>query len=205
MELIASIRRNAIGLGIFAVLTAGLIAITHQVTESTIKENIIQAQIDAFNEILPKNRYDNDLPNSMIELAPDPLLGSPDPITAFIAKKDSQVSAIIFETVAPQGYNGNLNLLVSIDRNGVVTGTRVISHKETPGLGDKVDLKKSNWILSFANTSLRSPEQDKWHVKKDGGDFDQFTGATITPRAIVRAVKNTLMYFDKNQAELLSH
>ncbi|ADZ92138.1 electron transport complex subunit RsxG [Marinomonas mediterranea] len=205
MELIASIKRNAIGLGIFAVLTAGLIATTHQVTESTIQANIIQAQIDAFNEILPKSRYDNDLPNSAIELAADPLLGSPDPIKAFVAKKDGEVTAIIFETVAPGGYNGNLDLLVSIDRNGVVTGSRVISHKETPGLGDKVDLKKSSWILSFAEKSLANPTLENWRVKKDGGQFDQFTGATITPRAVVRAVKNTLIYFDKNKAELLSH
>jgi electron transport complex protein RnfG len=96
-------------------------------------------------------------------------------------------------------------MLVAIDKNGVVTGSRVISHKETPGLGDKVDLKKSKWILSFANKSLENPSLKGWAVKKDGGDFDQFTGATITPRAVVRAVKNTLIYFDQHKDTLLAY
>ncbi|ETI62364.1 electron transport complex subunit RsxG [Marinomonas profundimaris] len=204
MELFASVRRNSLGLGIFAVLTAGLIAITHQLTDHTIKDNILGAQIAAFNEILPADLYENDLTQDVATLAADPLLGSEEGIKIHIARKDNMVTGIIFETIAPRGYNGNLDLLVAIDRNGVVTGSRVISHKETPGLGDKVDLKKSKWILSFANKSLSNPALKGWAVKKDGGKFDQFTGATITPRAVVRAVKNTLIYFEKNKDALLA-
>ncbi|CUB04332.1 electron transport complex subunit RsxG [Marinomonas fungiae] len=204
MNIISSIRQNSIGLGIFAVLTAGLIALTHQLTEHTIEDNIVQAQLSAFNEILPADRYNNNLAEAHVLLPADPLLGSTEPVPAFIARKDGEVSAIIFETVAPGGYNGNLDLLVAIDRNGVVTGTRVISHKETPGLGDKVDLKKSQWILSFSGKSLDNTSLKQWNVKKDGGNFDQFTGATITPRAVVRAVKNTLLYFNENKDALLS-
>ncbi|GAB3481968.1 electron transport complex subunit RsxG [Marinomonas epiphytica] len=204
MELISSIRRNSIGLGIFAILTAGLIALTQVLTAKTIKDNIIQAQIAAFNEILPADRYDNDLTQDSAWLEPDPLLGSTEAIKIHLARQQGAVEAVIFETVAPSGYNGNLYLLVAIDKNGTVTGSRVISHKETPGLGDKVDLKKSDWILSFANTSLDNPTLAGWGVKKDGGEFDQFTGATITPRAVVRAVKNTLIYFEEHKEALLA-
>ncbi|MGB2064769.1 electron transport complex subunit RsxG [Marinomonas gallaica] len=204
MNIFTSIRQNSVGLGLFAVLTAGLIALTHQLTEHTIEDNIVQAQLSAFNEILPADRYDNNLAEAQVLLPADPLLGSSEPVPAFIARKDGQVTAIIFETIAPGGYNGNLDLLVAIDRNGVVTGSRVISHKETPGLGDKVDLQKSQWILSFAGKSLENTPLKQWNVKKDGGTFDQFTGATITPRAVVRAVKNTLLYFNENQDALLS-
>ena len=204
MELLASIRRNSLGLGIFAVLTAGLIAITHQLTDHTIKDNILSAQISAFNEILPADLYDNDLTKDIALLPAHPLLGSSEGVKIHIARKNGDVTGIIFETIAPIGYNGNLDMLVAIDKNGVVTGSRVISHKETPGLGDKVDLKKSKWILSFANKSLTNPPLKNWGVKKDGGNFDQFTGATITPRAVVRAVKNTLIYFEKNKDALLA-
>ena len=205
MELFASIRRNSLGLGIFAVLTAGLIALTHQFTDNTIKNNILNAQIAAFNEILPANLYDNDLTTDIRILPADPLLGSEEGIKIHIARKNGSVSGIIFETIAPRGYNGNLDLLVAVSKDGVVTGSRVISHKETPGLGDKVDIKKSNWILEFTDKSLNNPTLKGWAVKKDGGDFDQFTGATITPRAVVRAVKNTLIYFEKHKDTLLAY
>ncbi|MBR7889559.1 electron transport complex subunit RsxG [Marinomonas sp. A79] len=205
MELLASIRRNSLGLAIFAVLTAGLISITHQLTDGTIKNNILDAQIAAFNDILPAERYDNDLTKDTAYLPADPLLGSATGIKIHIARKDNKVTGIIFETIAPRGYNGNLDMLVAIDKDGIVTGSRVISHKETPGLGDKVDLKKSDWILSFANTSLDNPSRKGWGVKKDGGEFDQFTGATITPRAVVRAVKNTLIYFEQHKDTLLAY
>ena len=204
MNILASIRRNSLGLALFAVLTAGLIAITHQATEHTIEDNIVAAQLSAFNEILPADRYNNDLPNDTVMLEPNPLLGSSEPVKAFIAREDGEVTAIIFQTIAPGGYNGNLDLLVAIDRDGIVTGSRVISHRETPGLGDKVDMQKSKWMLSFGGKSLESPQENRWKVKKDGGVFDQFTGATITPRAVVRAVKNTLIYFNENQDALLS-
>ena len=141
MELLSSIRRNSLGLGIFAILTAGLIAITHQLTKQTIQDNILDAQISAFNDILPADRYDNDLITDTAMLPADPLLGTTEATKIHIARKNGEVSGIIFDTTAPGGYNGNLDMLVAIDKNGIVTGSRVISHKETPGLGDKVDLK----------------------------------------------------------------
>ncbi|MCZ2720645.1 electron transport complex subunit RsxG [Marinomonas sp. 15G1-11] len=202
MDLIASIRRNSLGLGLFAVVTAGIIAITNQLTKETIANNIIEAQLAAFSEILPTDRYNNELYTDVITLS-DPLLGSTEPHHAYFARMNSEVTAIIFETTAPGGYNGNLDLLVAIDKNGIVTGTRIISHKETPGLGDKVDIKKSPWVNGFVGTFLDENAEKHWQVKKDGGAFDQFTGATITPRAVVRSIKNTLTYFEQNKDSLL--
>ncbi|TBR42802.1 electron transport complex subunit RsxG [Marinomonas agarivorans] len=203
MNLIASIRKNSIGLGIFAIVTAGLIAVTHQTTKQQIDSNIVAAQLAAFTEILPASYFNNELYSSRIELAADPLLGTEAPSKAYVGRLDDAVSAIIFETVATGGYNGDLLLLVAITKDSVVTGVRIISHKETPGLGDKVDIKKSDWVRSFENVFFGQPAKAQWAVKKDGGEFDQFTGATITPRAVVRAVKNTLTYFETNKDVLL--
>ena len=204
MELFASIRRNSIGLGLFAILTTGLIATIHLITQQTIKDNILAAQVAAFNAILPKKLYDNDLTQSKAMIPANSLLGSTEPSNIYIARKEDEVSAIIFDTIAPGGYNGSLGLLVSIDKNGVVTGSRVISQQETPGLGDKVDIKKSKWVLEFNNHSIMNPDLAEWNVKKDGGIFDQFTGATITPRAVVNGVKNTLIYFNNHKESLLA-
>jgi electron transport complex protein RnfG len=115
-----------------------------------------------------------------------------------------QPVAAIFTSVAPDGYSGNIKLLVGILHNGVLAGVRVISHKETPGLGDAIEADRSNWILSFNEKSLQNPPLKQWGVKKDGGFFDSFTGATITPRAVVNAVKNTLLYFQENREMIFS-
>jgi len=203
MDLISSIRKNSIGLGIFAIVTAGLIAVTQQVTKDRIESNILHAQQAAFSEILPSSYYENDLYSSQISLGPDPLLGSQKTSFAYIGRVDGEFAGIIFETIAPGGYNGSMSLLVAINRAGVVTGSRVIRHQETPGLGDKIDMKKSDWMRSFENVSFMSLDKKQWKVKRDNGHFDQFTGATITPRAVVKSVKNTLEYFQQHKADLI--
>jgi electron transport complex protein RnfG len=203
MEVISSIRKNSIGLGIFAIVTAGLIAVTQQVTQDRIDSNILHAQQAAFSEILPDIYYDNDLYSNQISLEPDPLLGSNKASFAYIGRINGEFAGIIFETVAPGGYNGSMSLLVAINRDAVVTGSRVIRHQETPGLGDKIDMKKSDWMRSFENVSFTNLDKKQWKVKRDNGHFDQFTGATITPRAVVKSVKNTLEYFQQHKAELV--
>lgn len=203
MEVISSIRKNSIGLGIFAIVTAGLIAVTQQVTQERIETNILQAQQAAFSEILPDQYYDNDLYKSQISLDPDLLLGTKEASFAYVGRIDGEFSGIIFESIAPGGYNGSMSLLVAINRDGVVTGSRVIRHQETPGLGDKIDMKKSDWMRSFENKSFANLDIKQWKVKRDNGHFDQFTGATITPRAIVKGVKNTLEYFHQHKDELI--
>ena len=98
---------------------------------------------------------------------------------------------------------GRIELLVGIDRNGVLAGVRAITHKETPGLGDKINTNVSDWIFGFAGKSLNNPDASGWKVKKDGGEFDQFTGASVTPRAVVAAVYRALQYFQENRHLLL--
>lgn len=208
-ELFASIRRNAIGLAIFAVVTAGAIAVTQVMTADRIAYNIKAAEARALNQILPASSYDNDLLNDTIDVDSrfnQQLLGPlADNALIYRARKNGLVSAVILPAVAPDGYTTNIDLIVGINRDGSLAGVRVVAHRETPGLGDKIDTRKSDWVLSFANKSLNNPMSEQWAVKKDGGDFDQFTGATITPRAVVRAVKRALMFFDMHKDLLLDN
>jgi electron transport complex protein RnfG len=208
-ELFASIRRNAIGLAIFAVVTAGAIAVTQVMTADRIAYNIKAAEARALNQILPANSYDNDLLNDTMDVDSrfnQQLLGPlADNALIYRARNNGLVSAVILPAIAPDGYTTNIDLIVGINRDGSLAGVRVVAHRETPGLGDKIDTRKSDWVLSFANKSLNNPMSEQWAVKKDGGDFDQFTGATITPRAVVRAVKRALMFFDMHKDLLLDN
>lgn len=200
-----SIARNAIGLGIFAVITAGVIAITQVVTAERIADQIRRAEAAALFEIIPEQQHDNDLLADTVKLGPDPRLGNHKPVDAWVARKDGKPAGVIIPVTATDGYSGDIRLLVGIDPRGEVLGVRVTAHRETPGLGDKIELRKSSWILSFNGRSLGNPETDDWTVVKDGGVFDQFTGATITPRAVVKAVRQTLDYFRDHQQTLLGN
>jgi electron transport complex protein RnfG len=115
---------------------------------------------------------------------------------------DGKPVAVMMIVTAPDGYNGDIRLLAGIAASGTIFGVRIISHRETPGLGDPIDIEKSDWILGFNNKSLQNPDSDGWAVRKDGGQFDQFTGATISPRAVVRTVHSTLRYFEANRQML---
>lgn len=206
-ELIASIRHNAIGLSLFALVTAGAIAVTQVVTADRIDHNIRMAQARALNDIVPAGSYDNDLLADSLSVDSrfnQQLLGPlPDDARIYRARKNGNIQTIILPAVAPDGYTMEIGLLVGIHSNGSIAGVRVTSHRETPGLGDKIDLKKSPWVLGFDAKSLTQPDASMWAVKKDGGVFDQFTGATITPRAVVKATKHALRFFELHQAELL--
>ena len=206
-ELIASIRHNAVGLSLFALVTAGAISVTQVVTADRIDHNIRMAQARALNEIVPANRYDNDLLNDSLAVDSrfnQQLLGPlPDDAVIYLARQNGKTHTVILPVVAPDGYTMEIGLLVGVHSDGTVAGVRITSHRETPGLGDKIDLKKSPWVLDFEGKSLLQPESELWAVKKDGGDFDQFTGATITPRAVVKAVKHALKFFELHQSVLL--
>ncbi|MDX1635332.1 MAG: electron transport complex subunit RsxG [Marinobacter sp.] len=199
-----SILRSALGLGLFAVFTAGTIAVTQVVTEERIEQQVRKAEAAALFEIIPEAMHDNDLLSSTLTLSPDPLLGIREPAQAWLAKQDDEPVGVILPVVAHNGYSGDIRLLVGVAPDGEVLGVRVTSHRETPGLGDKIELKKSDWITTFEGKSLGDPEPDNWAVKKDGGAFDQFTGATITPRAVVGAVRDALRYFEDNRQALLA-
>ena len=207
-----SIVKNATGLALFAMVTAGIIALVQYNTKQQIADNIAQAQARALYEITPEHTLDNDLLADKLDLT-SPALRSTmninalgklaDGSSAHFAKKDGVVHTIIFPVISPNGYTTDIHMLVGVKLDGTLAGVRVVDHKETPGLGDKVEVKKSNWINDFAGKSLNNPGKDNWKVQKDGGHFDQFTGATITPRAVVGAVFQTLEFFNKNQHLLL--
>ncbi|MEN9465743.1 MAG: hypothetical protein RL217_1924 [Pseudomonadota bacterium] len=204
--LLSSIFRNAIALGLFALVTAGVVIITQQATGEKIDHNVRLAKAKALNEIVPAGSYDNDILASTLSLAPfnTELLG---PIKAqdqaLVVGRNNEVDTVLLPVVAPDGYTQEIRLLVGIHKDGRIAGVRITEHRETPGLGDKVDIKKSNWVQGFVGKSLADPTPEKWKVQKDGGEFDQFTGATITPRAVVLAVSRALVFFEQNRAQLL--
>lgn len=203
-EISRSMLKNSLLLGLFAVVTVGLVAITQQVTAPRIVAAERAAQNQLLSQLLPAGSFDNLLQDSQVTLAVDPLLGNLSPKTAYIARLNGQPSAIILPVTAAEGYSGAIQLLVAIKANGQLAGVRVLKHKETPGLGDKIELAKSAWIQGFTGKTLQDPGASGWAVKKDQGQFDQFAGATITPRAVVKAVHQALQYFDAHQRELLS-
>lgn len=197
-----SIRRSAIGLGMFAIITGGTIAITQVVTKDRIETQIARAEAAALFEIIPERNHDNDLLNDTLQL-PASTRFSATVVNAWIARRNGEPIGLIIPTVAPDGYSGEIRLLVGIDIDGEVLGVRVTGHRETPGLGDGIERRKSDWIESFEGRSLQNPEPQGWTVRKNGGEFDQFTGATITPRAVVKAVHRTLTYYDEHRQDIL--
>jgi len=198
----ASIIHAVWGLSLFAIVTAGLIALTQIGTKDQIEFQIKQARSKALLEVVPLDSFNNDLLEDAFWIDAIASLGLEEPSEAFIATQNNIPTHLILPVVAPEGYTAPIRLIVSINDAGILKGVRVIKHKETPGLGDKIDLKKSDWILDFNGKSLENTSESQWHVKKDGGQFDQLTGATITPRAIVKAVYQSLIYFRDHRDEL---
>ena len=187
---------------LFAVLGAALVGETWEGTYETIKRNEQEVLLRKLNTILPASSYDNDLLADETELPKDSLLGTTKPSKAYRAYRNGKPVAIVLSPVAPDGYSGPIELLVGINYDGTLAGVRVVKHRETPGLGDAIEVERSNWILGFAGKSLGNPPDKQWKVKRDGGIFDQFTGATITPRAVVKAVRSALVYFGEHRKQL---
>ena len=195
--------RAAAILGVFSVLGTGLVALVHDQTEKRIAGNQRQTLLHTLQALIPADWYDNDmLADAMVVTHAE--LGTGKPVDVYRARKHGRPVAAVLSPSAPDGYNGEIKLLVAILDDGTLAGVRVIAHKETPGLGDPLDENKSNWIFGFNGLSLNNPPTALWKVKRDGGAFDQFTGATITPRAVVKAVHKTLAYFNLNKAALFS-
>lgn len=200
-----SISKNSLILATFALVTAGVLALTFMKTAPRIAEAEKRAAQKALLEIVPSARHDNDMLHDVWQIPPERLaeLGLSAESNIHIARVDGEPIAFIVPATAKDGYSGDINMIVGVNVDGSVAGVRVLSHKETPGLGDRVDLNKSPWVLSFNGKSLQNPIKDRWKVKKDGGEFDQFTGATITPRAVVNQVKQTLEFFAANKSDLI--
>lgn len=191
----------AIVLSAFSVTGVALVAVTHHLMDGRIAENERQAMQLKLESIIPAGAFDNDPLTDLIQVSARDLLGA-DSTSVHRVRQGDEPVAVILDPVVPDGYAGPIKLLVSVMRDGSVGGVRVLFHHETPGLGDKIEERKSDWVLGFDGKSLGNPTLDGWAVKRDGGDFDQFTGATITPRSIVNAVKNTLIYVQQQGERL---
>ncbi len=187
----------AVLLGLFSVLGMGLVTWVHDSTAARIEENQRQTLLHSLQNLIPADHYDNDLLADAVQISLSER--GLKPVTVYRARKSGKPVAAVFSTVAPDGYSGEIRLLVAVKADGSLAGVRVLAHKETPGLGDLIDESKSLWILGFDGLSLGNPPEKQWKVKRDGGSFDQFTGATVTPRAVVKAVKNILLFFKANQ------
>ncbi|RWR03558.1 electron transporter RnfG [[Pantoea] beijingensis] len=190
-----TIRRNGVTLALFAAVTTGVTAVINAVTKPTIEHQTAVQQKILLDQVVPPEIYDNHIQQECYVVT-DKALGNGKPHHLYLARKGETPVAVALETTAPDGYSGEIQLVVGADFNGKVYGTRVVEHHETPGLGDKIELRISDWINSFNGKQLSGPDDQHFAVKKDGGDFDQFTGATITPRAVVNAVKRTALYIE---------
>ncbi|WP_075181710.1 electron transport complex subunit RsxG [Pantoea sp. 1.19] len=188
-----AMRKNGLRLAIFAAVTTGLTAVVNTVTKPTIRHQAQLQQQALFDQVLPGDRYDNDLQHACYVVT-DPALGNAAPHRLWLATRQQHPVAAVVESTAPDGYSGNIQLLVAADFSGKVLGTRVTEHHETPGLGDKIETRVSDWILTLTGRHIAGAQDPRFAVRKDGGTIDQFTGATITPRAVVNAVKRTTLF-----------
>ena len=191
--------RYGILLGFVALLCTAISAGIFFLTKDKIDAVMAAQQRELLLQVIPQDYFNNNLLESAV-IPQDKNLEGIQKI--YFAKKDGNVSAYAYETTAPDGYSGDIRLLVGLDPKGEVLGVRVIEHHETPGLGDKIELRISNWILNFTHQSINEHNLNEWAVKKDGGKFDQFSGATITPRAVVNQTKRSALIMLNNQALL---
>ncbi len=191
----------------FALIGTTLLAYVFNITREPIEKSEAEARLALFRQILPDDHYygdpkskdDDSLLKNVVDIAPNDLLGNKTPSKAYIAKQDHKFAAVILEAIAHDGYSGDIKLLIAIRADGTVSGVRVLAHKETPGLGDYIDIAHGNWIKLFDNESVEKTPAEQWKVKKDGGKFDYMVGATITPRAVVKAVAKALQFYEQNQ------
>lgn len=201
-ELIRNIVQSGVLLAGFAAAGVALVAITWEKAQPRIEENQRHVLTSRLHEIIPPEAHDNDLLDDAITVHDRELLGTAADVTVYRAYRNGEPVAALFTSVAPDGYSGPIQLLVGIHADGRVAGVRVLSHRETPGLGDPIEIERSDWITGFDGASLGDPPLPQWDVKRHGGVYDQFTGATITPRAVIRAIRNTLLYFREHREEI---
>lgn len=193
---------TAMNLLFFAIIGTALLALTYSLTHDIIAQSEEQEKLKLIAQVLPPGSYDNDLMKDTAMLPDDPLLGNHGETTLYRGRLAGEPSIVVLQAIAPDGYSGKIQLIVAVSRDGQLGGVRVISHKETPGLGDYIEAAKSHWIDNFTGLSLAIRKDADWKVKKDGGAFEHVAGATVTPRAVIKAVHKTLLYVQTHQTEL---
>jgi Na+-translocating ferredoxin:NAD+ oxidoreductase subunit G len=191
--------RQATTLGLIAIIVTAVIVVVANQTRPRIERNAqawLKQQLDA---LVPPQTYDNDLLSDTITVRAPDLLGTTQPVTIYRARRAGAPVAAVLRPIAPEGYRGPIELLVAVGYDARLIGVQVLRHNETPGLGDAFETRDVDWLTQFPGRSLSNPPVQRWTVRRDGGDFDAFTGATITPRAIVRGVRDTLEYYARNR------
>lgn len=191
--------RTAFILLVFTLAFTALMAGVYQLTKPVLDATALDAKRRTIADVLPVEAYDNDMLTDAITLPPLPALGLPEPTQLFRARKAGEPVALVFESAASDGYSGEVRLIIAVRTDGRLEAVRVTAHKETPGLGDYIDPKKDKnksrpWIGQFNQIGFSEVSQDKWRVKKDGGAFDQRTGATISARAVTKAAGRGLVW-----------
>ena len=203
MKWLASIGLSGTVLALFAAITSVAIGWTYLGTKAQIDLEVRRAEARQLLEIFPPDTHDNDIVDDVFEVAAETaLLGIRETRQGYRVRQGNKVIGVILPATARDGYSGDIRALIGVRLDGSVAGVRVVAHRETPGLGDKVDLRKSDWILDFNERSLTNPILRGWNVEKEGGVFDQFTGATVTPRAVILATRRALEYATLNAATL---
>jgi len=196
--------QTASNLIFFAIIGTAVLASTYFLTHEKIVESEKAEKLKLITQIVPTTLYDNDIMQDTLSIATDPLLGNDGETLAYRARLNGEPSAVVIEAIAPDGYSGKIALILAVKANGELAGVRVIAHKETPGLGDYIELPKNPWIKGFDGKSREAYKDADWKVKKDGGQFNYMAGATITPRAVVKAVNKALQYFAANREQLFA-
>ena len=187
---------------LFGLIFSAFLGYFFETTSPIIQKSEAEARRKLLLELVSNEVYDNDIEKDFIEIQPNILLKNKKPTQLYLVKNNNLNKAVILEVRAPDGYSGDIFLLVAINKNAEIINTRVIKHQETPGLGDYIDKEKTNWIDIFQSKSFKTTQEKKWAVKKDQGEFDYMTGATITPRAVINALYNALKYFEENKKML---
>ena len=196
--------RTALNLLFFTLIGTAILAFTFNVTHELIEQSENADKLNRITQVAPNSLYDNDLIGDTIILPASTQLGTEQDTIAYRGRLNGQPSVVVLEAIAPDGYSGKIGLIVAINYTGVISGVRVVTHKETPGLGDYIDIAKNPWINLFGGTSHQRYQEGDWQVKKDDGQFDYMAGATITPRAVVKAVHKALHYFEDNREKLFA-
>ncbi|MBS1227392.1 MAG: electron transport complex, RnfABCDGE type, subunit [Proteobacteria bacterium] len=201
--------RTAVILFLFVVAFTGLLSAAYLWTLPTIEAAAAGEKMKLIDEVLPRVGYDNDLLKDTVQLQPAAALGQNETSIAYRARKNGEPAALVLEAVAPDGYAGKIRLLIAFAADGAVLGVRVTQHKETPGLGDYVEPQKDKnkehpWITQFDGLNPGRIDAREWKVKKDGGRFDSVAGATVTPRAVIKAVRKAALYVEENRQQLFA-
>ncbi len=193
-----------VSLALLAALGAALIAATDQLTRKRVAENEAAQIMKVLDALLPEGGYDNSPHLDIIRLTGAELPASNAAVPVYRARRAAAPVTAILTVIAPDGYVGSIRLLVGIRADGTISGVRALEHRETPGLGDNIELGRSDWIRLFDDRSIEDPAPAAWLTRRDGGDFDQISGATVTSRAVIAAVRDSLIYFAENRDMLFS-